>query len=388
MNVLYLTANPNRASSNVPTEGWFRLLPGRGLRPVLVSNGDGAFCEWTRLQAIPTHVIPLPFPDKWRPWNYLATLSKLRGIVRRSRIQLIHAIEHNVYPIAADLARLCRLPVVVGVHCRMERGFGEWAFGGRRQPDRLFFLTRGSREVCRPAVEGVVPEANWRLLPNGLDLESFRPDSAVGRKFRDDYQLGSGPLIGAASWLRPGKQLEHIFQVGSQLASDVTVVLAGGTAPGEEAYAEQVLAEGQRLLGPRLRYLGCLPDLTGFYNALDLYINTSQEETCSISIMESLACGCPVVGYPSVSVGEQVLPSGGEIVSQDDVKQLTATVHSWLQDRAALKRRRTAARKQCEDRFDIHKLADQLWGEYEEVLAERNGAGMHWVHSSKPLQEC
>jgi len=388
MNVLYITANPNRASSNVPTEGWFRLLRERGLRPVLVSNSDGEFCRWTRSQDIPTHVMPLPFPDKWRPWSYLASLWKLRQIVRRSGIQLVHAIEHNVYPIAADLARLCELPVVVGVHCRMERGFGEWAFGGRRQPDRLFFLTRGSREVCRPSVAGVVPEANWRLLPNGLDLESFRPDPVAGQRFRDEHQLGNGPLIGAASWLRPGKQLEHLFQVASQLTSDVTVVLAGGTAPGEEEYARQVLGEGQRLLGPRLRFLGLLADLNGFYNALDLYISTSKEETCSISIMESLACGCPVLGYPSTSVDEQVLPSGGEIVAQDDRQQLTAAVARWLRDARHRQQAREGARQRAEESFDVRKIASQLWDDYQELLAERNGAGSHCTRSSAPLQKC
>ena len=33
MTVLYLTMNPNRESTTVPTEGWFRLLRGRGLEP-------------------------------------------------------------------------------------------------------------------------------------------------------------------------------------------------------------------------------------------------------------------------------------------------------------------------------------------------------------------
>src|SRR5262245_58769664 len=41
MNVLYLTSNPNRTSSNIPTEGWFERLGPKGLRPVLVSQQPG-----------------------------------------------------------------------------------------------------------------------------------------------------------------------------------------------------------------------------------------------------------------------------------------------------------------------------------------------------------
>jgi glycosyltransferase involved in cell wall biosynthesis len=387
VSVLYLTANPNRASSNVPTEGWLRLLPGRGLRPVIVSHRDGAFCEWARSRAIPAYVIPLPMPDKRRPWEYLATLWTLRRIVRAAKVQLVHAIEQNVYPIAADLARICGLPAVVGVHCRMERGFGEWAFGGRRRPARLFFLTHGSREVCRSAVTGIVPESNWRLLPNGLDIATYCPDPGAGRQFCDERGLGKGPFIGAASWLRPGKQLEHLFQVMSTVRNpSVTLLLAGGVAPGEEAYAEKLLADGQQRLGQRLRFLGCLDDLRGFYNALDLYINTSKAETCSISIIESLACGCPVVGYPSVSVDEQVLPSGGEIVPQDDCEELSNAVARWLDDDNRRAEARHGARARAEESFDIRKLADQLWDEYSDLLAERNGARVRPIVEACGLQ--
>ena len=37
MRVMYLTINPNRESTTVPTEGWFRVLGPKGLEPVVVS---------------------------------------------------------------------------------------------------------------------------------------------------------------------------------------------------------------------------------------------------------------------------------------------------------------------------------------------------------------
>lgn len=138
---------------------------------------------------------------------------------------------------------------------------------------------------------------------------------------------------------------------------------------GEEQYAARVLGMGRQRLGERFFYLGCIDELCGFYNALSLYINTSQAETCSISIMESLACGCPVVGYPSVSVAEQILPDGGQIVPQDDVDALAAAVRQWLSDPQRLAAARPLARRQAE-RFDIGQISQQLWREYQEVLAE------------------
>jgi glycosyltransferase involved in cell wall biosynthesis len=376
MRVLYLTNNAGRASTTVGTRGWIHRLESRGLRPVIVSPIVGEFSDWARdAFGVEAYRQDLPFPSKSNPIPYVAAAWRLHRVIRQHQISLIHAIEHDVYPIAADIARLCGLPIVVGIHCRLARGFSEWAFGGRRRPERMFFLTKASREICRPAVSEVVEEASWRLLPNGLDVERYRPQPELGKQFRDEHTLGSGLLIGAASWLRPGKQLEHLFQVAATLPGDVTLVIAGGIAEGEEEYAKQLLAQGQQLVGDRLRYLGMLTDLRGFYNALDLYVNTSKEETCSISIMEALACGCPIVGYPSVSVGEQVLPCGGEIVAQDKQEQLAAAVERWLGDRQRCEEARHGARRRAEESFDIRQISDGLWDEYTAVLAGWRSAG-------------
>jgi glycosyltransferase involved in cell wall biosynthesis len=366
MNVLYLTQNVNRASSNVPTEGWFRHLRRRGLAPVVVSPGEGAFQQWTRAESIPTYTVSLPFPDR-RVWRYLQPLGRLRSIVRRHRIQVIHAIEQGVFPIAADLGRVSGVPVVVGVHSRLDVAFGRWAFARWRCPTRLYFLTAASRAVCEPAIEGVVPADRCQLLYNGIDLERVRPDADAAARFRRDYHLGDGLLFGAASWLRPGKQLEHVVRAAASIVDrDFGVVLAGGVAPGEESYAESFLDMARRTLGSRLHYVGCLDDLTGFYSALDFYVNTSLEETCSISIIEALASGCPVVGYPSVSVGEQILPTGGEVTRQDDEAALASAVRRWLSDPTEIAGRRLGARQRAEAVFDIRRIADQLWDDYQQ----------------------
>jgi len=363
---LYLTMNPNRASTTVPTEGWFRLLPARGLKPVLVTREDGSFAEHARAHGIPTYQNDLPMPDRRNPLPFLRALWSLRRIVRRHRIQLIHCNEQDVYPIGQYAARLARVPVVVSVHFTMNRAFCEWAFGGRRQPDRIFFISRGNMETCRPAVEGIIDEGRWRLLYNGLDLEHFVPDAARRASFRRAHGLDGCVVIGVACALRPRKQLEHLIDAAASLAvPDLRVAIAGGPVPGDEAYSEALLEAARRRLGDRLILLGHLHELRDFYNGLDVFINTSQEEACSISVMESLACGCPVLGYPSKSVDDQILPDGGEIVPQDDISALSAALGNWLVSPARLAERRTDARRRAEHMFDIRALALQLWDEYE-----------------------
>jgi glycosyltransferase involved in cell wall biosynthesis len=361
--------NPNYASTTVPTAGWFKVLRPQGLQPVLVSHKIGAFHAWATEQAVPAYHVPLSTPSKFRPWPFLRSLWRLRALVRQHDIQLIHCNEQNIYLIGRYLGWLCHIPVVVSVHFTMERSFCTWAFGGRRRPRRMFFLSRGSQDACRPGVEGVVPESDWRLLANGLDLDQFRPDPALRSEFRRKLGLTNELLIGVACALRPRKQLEHLFEAAARLTQpDLRVVVAGGAVGGDEAYAEKLLRDGRAKLRNRLLCLGHLDELRELYNGLDLFVNTSREEACSISVIESLACGCPVVGYPSKSVDEQILPRGGEIVAQDDVDALTAVLGSWLSDANNLADRRRSARQRAEQSFDIRKLSAQLWDEYQTVL--------------------
>lgn len=371
MRVLYLTLNPNRASTTVPTEGWFTLLGPRGLAPVLVSSQTGAFQSWAREQGVPSYDLALPFPSRARPLPFLRSLAALYRVGRRHAVQLVHSNEHDVYPLAQYVARLLGVPAITSVHFTMGRGFCEWAFGGARAPARLFFVSRSSLEVCRPALEGIVPESHWRVLRNGVDLQRFTPDPALRLAERARLGLGNDLVLGVACALRPRKQLEHFFQAAARLEGRVRVVVAGGPVPGDEGYAMRLLASGRSLLGDRLQVLGHLDELRGFYNALDLFVNTSQEEACSISVIESLACGVPVVGYPSRSVDEQILPDGGEIVPQDDEPALAAALVRWRRDPAALAAARSGARRQAERLFDARVLADDLWNQYYAVTAAR-----------------
>src|SRR6476646_6625076 len=110
MRVLYLTMNPNRESTTVPTEGWFRLLRKQGLEPVLVSNTSGAFQQWAGEQGVPCSEVPLPFPARRRPWPFLRSLLRVVRIARRHHVQMVHCNEQDIYPTGQYVARVLGVP--------------------------------------------------------------------------------------------------------------------------------------------------------------------------------------------------------------------------------------------------------------------------------------
>jgi glycosyltransferase involved in cell wall biosynthesis len=369
VNVLYLTMNPNRASTTVPTEGWFRLLRENGLRPVLISEQAGVFHRWSKRQGIPSYVLPFRPPSKSNPLPYFWRLWRCASVARRHGTQLIHCNEQNVYHFGQYVGRLLRLPVVVSIHFTMQRPFCEWAFGGRRGPQRIIFTSRGNLEACRPGIEGIVSREQWRVIYNGIDLDKYRPDRGLREGFRRRYGIGSSAVIGVACALRSRKQLEHLFNAAQQLeAPDVRIAVAGGPVEEEQDYADDLLRCAKDGFGDRFLYLGHVERLAEFLNGLDAFVNTSQEEACSLSVIQSLACGCPVIGYPSKSVDDQVLPNGGEIVPQDDVHALAEVLRRWIDAPELLKQRRGGARARAEHMFDARKRSAELWNEYQDVV--------------------
>jgi glycosyltransferase involved in cell wall biosynthesis len=258
----------------------------------------------------------------------------------------------------------------------MDRGFCTYAFANDTRLKRLIFVSRGSREACRGAMTGIIPESRWRVFYNGTDLNHYRPDREAGLRFRADHQLGDGPLIGVAAAFRPVKQFEHLFEAVSRLvAPGVRLVVAGGPVPGYESYASQILQEGRRKLDGRLFLVGHLRDVRGLLNAVDVYANTSQAEGCSNSVIQAMACGVPVVSYPSTSVDEQVLPGGGAIVGQDDIPALSGELSRWINDPDLRRVASAESRRRAERLFDIHGIASELWAEYQDLMSEGRQGG-------------
>jgi len=369
MRVLYLTNNADRASTTVGTEGWIRNLAPLGLRAVVASPKLGEFAGRLREMDIPVYKSGFPFPDKWRPWRFCGELLRLARIARRHRVQLVHCNEEDTYPFGNYVARLAGVPCVLTCHFNVARDFCRWAFSGRRRPARVFFVSQRSRENCLSALSGIVDPDRCQVVHNGLDMRSYGVSSQLRSEFRRQIGAADGEiLVGVACAFRERKQIEHLVEAIVRLDSpNVRLVLAGFPVADEEQYASALLEKAHTALGSRLAYIGCLKDLRPLGNGLDLYVNTSREETFGMSVLEAMACGCPVVGYDSKAVDEVVLPIGGEIVPQDDIQALTEAIGRWCRRVDLRDGPRLSARRQAE-RFDLERISQRTWSEYAAVL--------------------
>lgn len=159
------------------------------------------------------------------------------------------------------------------------------------------------------------------VVPNSVDAEVFRPCDRDEARSR----LGiahDGPLLlfGAASGagdLRKGGDLlvEALCGVSGELAArNIKLATFGGEWPA--AWAERFPAISLGRTSDRAK-------LALFYAAADLTIVPSREENLSLTVLESLACGTPVVAFRIGGMPDMITDGrNGWLVDPFDVRAL------------------------------------------------------------------
>ncbi|MBV8915011.1 MAG: glycosyltransferase, partial [Acetobacteraceae bacterium] len=166
------------------------------------------------------------------------------------------------------------------------------------------------------------------VLRNGVDLSLFRPMDRVGVR-RD---LGfEGPTLLSVGHLIPRKRHHLAIESLTRLPGWQLVIVGEGP---ERPNLEQ---QTERLgLGGRVRFAGAVPhtDLTRFYSAADVLILASSREGWANVLLESMACGTPVVASNIPGNPEVVQNEAAGIVVTENTPEAFADAVSAIEARA------------------------------------------------------
>jgi glycosyltransferase involved in cell wall biosynthesis len=158
---------------------------------------------------------------------------------------------------------------------------------------------------------GYLPQ-NMIVVPNGIDVERFRPDAGARAELRAEWSVGTDEtLIGLIGRLDPMKDPQNFLQAAARLARPrpgLRVVCAGD---GPEAYRDELKALAAELgIAERVLWSPARVDVWRVYNALDVCVSSSAfGEGFSNTIAEAMATGVPCVvtnvGDSAIVVGDR-----------------------------------------------------------------------------------
>jgi glycosyltransferase involved in cell wall biosynthesis len=283
---------------------------------------------------------------------------RLAGLFRHWDIDIVHTHNNAPFLYGAPAARLAGVPGLI--HTRHGQNFRS----GRRQAlafrltsllaDRVVCVSRDSARLS--AREGVT-RAKLRTLWNGIDLSRF---SYLGPQ-RD------GPAVMVAR-LSPEKDAASLVVAAALVARQrpgFRLEIAGNGACFPDLQ-RLVAAEG---LGDRVRLLGEVRDVPAVLARASLFVLPSLSEGVSLTLLEAMARGLPVVAT-RVGGNPEVVDDGrtGFLVPAASPAALAEKI-VYLLDRPELAREMgLEGRRRVEEHFNVRAMVGQYEALYRQVL--------------------
>jgi glycosyltransferase involved in cell wall biosynthesis len=278
---------------------------------------------------------------------------------------------HVQDPLVASLVQRARRFGLVRTRTILAHGTEE-SLSFLRRIDYLQHLAPWHLEQARQA--GVWKPA-WTAIPNFIDTGLFAPGPAEALRAELDIPKDALVVLSAAAIKRHHKRVDHVIAEFGRLrerAPDLPVwlVLAGGW----EKETDDLVAEGKRLLGDRVRFLirfprSRMPDL---YRAANVSCLGSLLEMMPIALLEATASGLPCL-VNRQPVMEWMIGPGGEAIDMAATGALAAALERLLRARPERERLGEQAREHCVANFSRGAVVDQIL-RYYDVVAGRMSA--------------
>lgn len=159
-----------------------------------------------------------------------------------------------------------------------------WMFSGLRYKMFVAVSARVSADLQR---HHGVPASRIRVIPNGIDVEHFRPDPVARQRIRQEFGVpDDAKLIVFVGHEFRRKGLAPAIGALERLGGNARMVVVGSDNPAP--YRKLAVTASDRLI-----FAGSRRDMPAIYAAADALVLPTSYETFSLVCMEAMACGVP-----------------------------------------------------------------------------------------------
>lgn len=344
----------------------FDAFDGNGFRSVaLVAEGG-----WTAARLVDRGVTPYVC----RPRGSLnaAYLCEIARLVRRERVDLVlaHLAGPAIY--AGVLRPVIRRPVVGILHGSVDLGGDSrarwaWNLALRRGNDRIVAVSNSLRNELLRKIP-LRPE-RMRVIYNGVDTARFV--TADPGRLKEELRLGPETLlVCSVGNIRAPKGYDYLLEAARRLRGEGARAHFAVAGHGRGTLWERLQSQRRQWhLEDTVSFLGFRDDPVNIFTSSDVFLLPSTTEGFSISTIEAMACGLPVVATRSGGP-EEIVTDGvdGRLVTAGSGESIAAAIRDLAADPAERRRLGTAARETVERRFSMEAMVRAYRDVYEEVL--------------------
>ncbi len=294
----------------------------------------------------------------------LLFIDRLREVIRSERPDMLHVHSRRGDMMAALAGRLENLPMV---HSRRVDNPPSVLDLRVKFPlfSKIVTISEGIRQVL---LNSGVPREQVICIPSAVDTERYRPWDAREAVRKEFGLSGEGPVLAMIAQLIPRKGhgvfLDALPQI---LARHPSIqVLIFGRGPLE---AELKRSVEERGLGKNLHFAGFRKGMDRIIPGLDLVVHPAFMEGLGVALLETAACGVPIVACRAGGIPEIVRDGlNGRLLEPGDSKGLARAISELLDDPGQLKAFGAAGRTLVLEHFSIPRMVEQNRRVYVELL--------------------
>jgi glycosyltransferase involved in cell wall biosynthesis len=306
---------------------------------------------------------------RWLHWparrspgpSALGEAARLRRLVAAADPQVVH-LHSAKAGLAGRLALRGRLPTLFQPHGwswlavtgPVAAASTAWERAAARWTD--LFVCVGDGEAAQGA-ERRVP-GRYEVVRNGVDLTRFRPADAGGRAHaRARLGITPGvPLVACVGRLTRQKGQDVLLAAWPRVSAAVPAAELALVGDGDLAAA---LLPGAPA---GVRFAGTAADVRPWYAAADVVVLPSRWEGLSLTALEAMAAGRPVVASRIPGIAEVVPADAGLLVPPDDPYALAGALVRVLSEPGLTEAAGRAAAAHAAAGFDVRETFDRLAG--------------------------
>ena len=295
----------------------------------------------------------------------LNMLMRLKRLLKAWKIDLIHT--HNTYAhfYGSVAGRLAGVRAVVNTQHGRGCGSGWKARAQFRIANRLSQRVVGVSDDAASLGRGEDPRSIHKIssIHNGIDLDKFR--------FRGPL---SEPIAISVGRLSPEKDFPGLLRATALVSREVPDFRLKIVGDGRERETLQQLARELRI-DDRVQFLGERSDVPELLTQAGLFVSASLTEGISLTLLEAMAIGLPVV-TTSVGGNPEIVVDGktGQLVPAADASALADAIIEMHQHRDMWPTMGELARDRVEQCFNIHNMVRQYESLYREILGSQPSA--------------
>lgn len=302
---------------------------------------------------------PRAFRAAWFSWRAHRILNSLKN----QKWDVLHY--HNPFPDGLILRNFRAAKVRIFTN-HSDAFLRAYESGQKRE--WLHFLVAGADGIIAPSEEIAKKSqdffretgARTKYIPNGVDTALFAPGpQSPNAEARLGARPGDDVILLAVRRHDPKCGLEYLIRAMPSILSSEPRALLCLVGNGREEARLKALA-GELGCGNRVRFVGRVENdkLPALYRAAYLSILPSVYEAVSLSGLESLACGCPVVGTNVGGIPAFVIDGEtGVLVEPKSQSSLAAGVSCLLRSPELRKQMALSGRTLVEQNFSWESVA-------------------------------